>query len=543
MTTAPLHLVDIELKRVQTFIFDVPRLKAMLGGNALIGETLRDDLTQLAEEKGACGFSPEGEDAASIGADQADPLQDDDPLALYRRGILVRDGGRFKAVFDDMAKASRFESAAREQLRRSLPGVRFDIKVTALDGSAEKDAMRGGGRKPSPEQAQLLDLPVLQVCQETGHDVASIREDGPSKQTWISQSVAVRKEAGNRFRKGETHDIVTLMRNKLRLDEASGWHQPQDLEGLCQGKYLALIHADGNSVGARYKRWMETYPGNPQDVIAREVHGEKFYRSMRGAVRKSLVAALQATVEVEPNTVRPYEILMLGGDDLLMACRADLAMNFVRHYAQELAKYPLADQSPLSVGVGVAIAKPSYPLHRLHALAEALAASAKRLFRSLPEEGRCSVVDWQIVTQSWFDDIALARRKAELRQYMVEDEMETLVLSACPYRVLNQTGGDSLEALMSSVAALDRQFQEGEATDPREQIARSPLRSLRQAFEAGRLSAELAFAGLPEPAREVLLGDKHGSPWQNPAAGIYLTRVMDIVGLREIRRLGSASHE
>jgi hypothetical protein len=36
--------LKIELKRVQTFIFEVPRLKAMLGANALIGETMRHTL-------------------------------------------------------------------------------------------------------------------------------------------------------------------------------------------------------------------------------------------------------------------------------------------------------------------------------------------------------------------------------------------------------------------------------------------------------------------------------------------------------------------
>ena len=36
-----LWLVEVELKRVQTYLFQVPRLRVMIGANALLGETLR----------------------------------------------------------------------------------------------------------------------------------------------------------------------------------------------------------------------------------------------------------------------------------------------------------------------------------------------------------------------------------------------------------------------------------------------------------------------------------------------------------------------
>ena len=34
-------LVEIEVKRIQTYLFAVPRLPVMIGANALMGETLR----------------------------------------------------------------------------------------------------------------------------------------------------------------------------------------------------------------------------------------------------------------------------------------------------------------------------------------------------------------------------------------------------------------------------------------------------------------------------------------------------------------------
>ena len=42
--------VEVELKRIQTFLFQVPRLKAMLGANALVGEVMRVKLNALVGE-------------------------------------------------------------------------------------------------------------------------------------------------------------------------------------------------------------------------------------------------------------------------------------------------------------------------------------------------------------------------------------------------------------------------------------------------------------------------------------------------------------
>lgn len=52
-----MNRVHIEFQRVQTWIFAVPRLRAMVGANTLLGETLRVELPQLARQKMGAGYS------------------------------------------------------------------------------------------------------------------------------------------------------------------------------------------------------------------------------------------------------------------------------------------------------------------------------------------------------------------------------------------------------------------------------------------------------------------------------------------------------
>lgn len=537
MGTPSVKLI-LELKRVQTFIFEVPRLKAMLGANALIGQTMRHELPALLANQGSQLDWPK-EIALQSGDDpldraETDPADRDDPVALYRRGILARDGGHFSVLFDDRTAAERFLEDAEAVLAERLPGVLYEARI---DDFPEPQERQRQSRKPN--ETALLDLPVLQVCEETGRGPASGKNN---KDRWQGELVRHRQEWGDWFYKGLTQDIIGLLRSTLYPDHDRGWEEPDDLADLAAGGYLALIHADGNGIGKRYKSWRDQTKST--DEAVKEAHGEAFFHSMRVAVQRAVVTALQKTF-TEPGGVRPYEILMLGGDDLLLACCADRALDFARNYAEELTRYTLADGQPLTVAIGVAIAQKTYPLHRLHELAEDLASSAKRLHRTLDENDKTSVIDWQVVTQSWFAGVAEARRQSERIRYRVNGQTETLLLTGRPYRVL---GDEGLEELLKKAEALDAprapDAPDGENDD--DQTARSPLRALRTACEQGRLMAEMAFGRLPLKARAGLGWDKDRL-WKEVAAArdekIHLTRALDIVGIREIGRLGKKRHD
>lgn len=558
-------ILNISLKRVQTFIFDVPRLRAMLGANALIGQALRYELPGLMGDRGlplewpaGIGYQgpPDPLDAA------ADPADRDDPAALYRRGILARDGGHFIAAFADRESAEDFLPLAEEKLAALLPGVLFDAELTDVTSGALDATRPDRDERPvdKPREIQLFDLPVLQVCTETGQEPASEGvDDIDGDKRYRARSVTHRLEWGRKFYLGrETRDIISLMRDALYPPDKG--KRAEDLAKLAAGGYLALIHADGNGIGQRYKDFQtDRSQGDKTPVtevidVLKEAHGEAFFHSMRVVVRRAIVDALDKTF-TESYDVRPYEVLMLGGDDLLLVCRAERALDLACNYAAELEKYLLADGKPLHVAIGVAIAQDAYPLHRLHELAEALAGSAKRLYRSLRDDSAKhglapesatddqgghlqvlgSVIDWQVVTQSWFAGVANARRQSERVTYGVETGTETLLLTGRPYLT---SGNEGLTALLAAARHLDGG----------DKAARSPLRALRGACEQGRLAGEMAFARLPENVKQHLgwrLGSKP-TLWDAREVGgqvFHLTRAMDIVGIRDIARLGSNRHD
>ncbi|MGQ9898435.1 MAG: hypothetical protein ACUVR8_12885 [Acidobacteriota bacterium] len=106
--------VHIEFQRIQTWLFSVPRLRAMVGGNTLLDEMLRLTLPVLARQHSDCWqLCPLQNTSQYPTANQNDPLHNhDDPQADAKDGIISHDGGHFEAQFAGGAEA--FAEVARK---------------------------------------------------------------------------------------------------------------------------------------------------------------------------------------------------------------------------------------------------------------------------------------------------------------------------------------------------------------------------------------------------------------------------------------------
>lgn len=484
--------VHIELQRVQTWLFAVPRLRAMVGANTLLGEMLRMKLPELAR-RGGNKWQLKPLTGSYPAADTTDPLQQhDDPSADARDGILSRDGGHFEAQFEH--GADEFARAAAELLRRELPGLHFHIWIDDQEWSQSCVYLPN-------------ELPVLAPCEWTGRGLASVVISQGNEKAGVSLDVARRHEAAKRAEKHQANDLASLLEARTTLAQLQ---RPQDLEDLVGSGYLALIYADGNGVGSS--------AGTTDEERAR------FFHRNRVLLRRALIKAID-DVCAGATGMAPLVLLMLGGDDLLVMCRAEKALPFVVSLCEELARIQREGNSgfELTLGVGVVIAQRKIPIHRLQDIAEQLASSAKRRFRGLKDTGdnAQSVVDWAVYTTTWVDDPEEIRR----RDWVCGTQGERRVLSQRPVDVL----GDGLHTLQGLLKGAEKL----------QNAPRSQLRYLVEQLPRGRALAELAFAELSIQAREKLSQAGVMQVWQRSQnGGTWITPLLDLVEIAEIPRLG-----
>ncbi len=490
-----MNTVHIELQRVQTWLFSVPRLRAMVGANALLGGTLRITLPNLARKTGRWALAPSAD--AYPSADPNDPLRaHDDPAGDARDGILARDGGHFEAQFASGAGA--FAEAAGQLLRHALPGLHFRISID-------------GNERQAPQVHLSTELPVLAPCEWTGRGLASaIVEQGNDERPAVSLDVARRHEAAKQTEDGTAADLASLLGATTKLKALK---RAQDLKELVGSGYLALIHADGTGVGSGAGK------GN--------VERARFFHRNRVLLRRAVQRAIDATCGDEANQA-PLIPQMLGGDDLLLVCRAEAALPFVVTLCDTLATLQRkeANDFELTIGVGVVFAKHTIPIHRLHEVAEQLASSAKRRFRGFTENERMSVVDWAVYSSAWVDDPEDVRRRDWVRGV----GQARRILSQRPVNVL----GDSLDSLQGLVGGAEKL----------KQAPRSQLRYLVDQLPRGLRLTELAFAELSEAARTALREAGVRAPWRRALDnGPWLTELLDLMEIAEIGRLGRNAAE
>jgi hypothetical protein len=504
-------LVKVEAKRIQTFLFAVPRLKEMIGANALLGDFVRRRLVELVGDKASREVYVD--DVQPNFPGDPIPRGDDDPAANFDRGILSREGGHFNVLFPNRADAESFAAEVRNLAARELPGLRVETRFKTIADSASRPADQGQPASNREEalvmteaSSQTVDLPHFQVCQASGDGPAADLDKRTLKdrvQLYISDASTKKLAAGNRLQDRSTEtgykDIISILRHRLprgALDD------PKDLSELADsGGYLAVIHADGNRVEARVNRIKESAPS---DTLEQEAEIERFFHHMRSAVRASVIEALKAVFDDKvlkdlwsQGEKLPYQILMLGGDDLLLICRPRFALPFIEHYARQLRDKPLCDEKPLSIGAGIAIASHKLPFHRLNALAEELAASAKLAYLQKPpgceQPPERSVVDWAVITASSMRSLAAHRRSADYRVQESGGHNKYMALTAKPYFVLD---GDDLPPGSMSLASLLETAGKLDYIRSQDPPPRSQLRDLSVALADGHLTARLRYREL-----------------------------------------------
>jgi hypothetical protein len=354
-----------EVKSIQSFIFASGRLRDAIGGSELIDlltneqsdNNLLDAVLQSSETKHLIEFSR-------------------------------RAGGAFYAFSQDAAALDRFAALWTLAVQYWAPGLGFVIGcgTGANMPDAFAQAQADSRSQSSRERAQHpIAAPVAERAQRTGR----VAVDRDKKDVVIDAATQRNKGFANPSRSGF---ITRYSPEEVQLN----WRDwPRNLEQdaddgdsfpFARGaRDLALIHADGNGMGQVLIKIGDTVKHRPDDFL-------KIYQTFSKAVEASTQqAAKQATRDVLLPARQNGELLaarpiLLGGDDVIVLVRADLALAYVQAFArafekesrEQLKKLDVADlPDQLTLGCGIAFIGANQPFAMAAALSESLMAHAK----------------------------------------------------------------------------------------------------------------------------------------------------------------------
>ncbi len=364
-----------EAKQLQAYILETSKLRDASGAsellNALANETGQRDLAgQVLEEAG---------------------LSHD--VTFIRRA-----GGVLSILAPEERKEvlEKFRALWRLRVNRFAPGLAFvdGLGQGGTAGDAVADTRRALSSSPPAGAGYMPPAsPLVRLAPRTGRAPVAegpgikadrcaitkefIDEATRAKRQFLEQG---NQELAKQFA-GQSADQFEWP-ERLDSDEGKGPAFPF-VKGVPQR--LAIIHADGNNVGQLFLEATRTLDGSQMRALS---------QALAGATRKAVQSAMQANIL--PHAVRkvvPARPVLLGGDDLTLLLRADLAADFVPAYVKAFERetriafaafareHDIALPGALAEGLhakaGIAFLGARQPFAQGYALCESLASAAK----------------------------------------------------------------------------------------------------------------------------------------------------------------------
>lgn len=391
----PFHCWAFECGSIQSFILETGRLSDAVGASLLVDRLTGD----LDEALSSSSLLQSVLQAAQSGTGP------DTAVRFSRRG-----GGSFIAFFDSARHRERVRMLWHAALAANVPGLRWADAVsegaTAMEAAQRAlDGCQQAGRIDRPRWPEAG--PLVRRVPRTGQPAVALAHL-PGGREEIDAATVVRRNHSSvsavtgtllqRF--GHDKQLCWPTNMDPAEEEDSPRLQRRSFPFRGASREVAFLHADGNGLGVLLHRlakecaaedYEKTYAAFSRAVTAATVEAARL-------ATKSVLLPGDLEQRTEPYVV-PARPLVLGGDDLTMIVRADLALPFAEAFlkafeeasTRELSGVRLNGQAlpGLTAACGIAIVKASFPFAQAATLAEHLCQRAKAVIkREAQDTGR-----------------------------------------------------------------------------------------------------------------------------------------------------------
>ncbi|MBF9129150.1 hypothetical protein I0C86_09185 [Plantactinospora sp. S1510] len=408
------HWVLIETGSNQRYIFGSNRLRHVVGASQLVHDVGTEWVPTAVER-----------------------------LGLSAVEIVMTASGKALLLVDSADAGRAVIRAVTERALAEAPGLRVTGVVgpafDAADDSAHEPARADTYQLHAKVRAARPDLlvrdrvfPWHRLCRDSGQPAACEERYGGEERVPASAGMLARSRARSRARD--------------RLSERLGGRLaavvPEHLDVLRHSGWVAVVHADGNGVGQLFRRFVEhvaRVEGVAQVSLTTHArYQQRVAAELDTATWDAVRDAIAALLDDKPDDDLRGRLLpiVVGGDDVTVACDAALAVPFVRSFADAFAHrtatQPMLSAvakeatgyAGLSASAGVAVMKPHHPFATAYRLAEALTVSAKRF---KPGGRALAGFDIHVAHTSTLRDLA------QLREYIHLDDGRSVARHAGPY--------------------------------------------------------------------------------------------------------------
>lgn len=485
------YLYGASVQGIQSFIFQTNKLKEIAGASELVEQICTGQFAKIL------GISQE-------------KLDDD-------KNAIVTAAGNIKYLFEKDDLCKKVVKNFPKQIVEFAPGITISQAVVEVEGPLTENHInelekRLRAQRNKASRPHDIGLIAVNRSRQTGLPANEFSKIYGNKIS-IDYGTKAKLDNGNKSNRVIKSFLGEVEKSKI----------PLEMENITKSKnpqysWLAVIHADGNNLGLTLQRLAKELRGS--NKVEYEEGVRSFSLALDEATKNAAKAAYIDAIKnsgIKSSDKLPFRPIVIGGDDLTIICRADLALDFTKHFLlnfTEETKNQFGNlniesiKNGLTACAGIAYIKESYPFHYGYHLAETLCTYAKKKSKSMVESDELtpSSLMFHKVQDSFIEDFN------QIRERELKAKAADIRFDYGPYFLKNLNGCPKIDDLMKNVEMLNG--QEGNAvkthlrqwlTDMHEnhELAKQKLDRLISVASPATLKITKAL-GLPE------IADKEG---------------------------------
>lgn len=389
------YLYGASVQGIQSFIFETNKLKEIVGASELVEEICTSVFAELLNKK-------------------KKDLYDD-------ANAITNAAGNIKYLFEDKTSCESIVLNFPKEVMIKAPGITISQAVVEVKSELTSEHFNLLEDKLKV-QRNKIEKPLhsaLMISERA-------RKTGNAGAYWIKRENEV-IDIPQFLKRKSVDNSVTNLSEKLTGKKISTKEFTYEIEDIAEGQkgsknWIAVIHADGNNLGKLIQQMAKALPDKSEADIKHAF--KEFSRKLDEATVCAAQNAYKEVIVKAENASKkiPIRPVVLGGDDLTVVIRGDLALDFTNVFLKQfekltaeklsdlVKKYGLSQiKNGLTACAGISYVKPSYPFHYAVGLAEELCAFAKKEAKDINPENTSSCLMFHKVQSSFIgsfkDDI------------------------------------------------------------------------------------------------------------------------------------------
>lgn len=356
-------LYGAAIQGIQGFIFKTNKLKEIVGGSEMVERICTELFYNTA------GIFKPDED----------------------KNIILSAAGNIKYIFEDEQKCKDFVRIFPKVVMDYAPGITISQAVVSFVGDDFSEVIQLLENKLKSQRNKVsLTTEIGFMGLERARRTGGVGADYDGSEV-IDNSTQKKVDAANNLNLFQKMTGFKPKASELAFDT-------DDISKSGKNSWIAVIHADGNGLGQILQ--------SHGRILVQSKKFAQFSKAIDEATKNAVRKAFEELVKVDYEQKKlahetkfklryPIRPIVIGGDDLTVIIRADLAFEFTKAFLKKFEEESASlfqnigingYEQGLTACAGIAFIKESYPLHYGLHLAEQLCIDAKKKvkFESTP---------------------------------------------------------------------------------------------------------------------------------------------------------------